>query len=168
MLDALTVVLDVYQTLVPGKDRDTGAEQVTNLPKNVAPPFKWSVRADPPSSGKFVFQTTLGDLAPAAGQHLYNLVKSFRTTGLPPAGVHQGGRSGGKVGEFLNTEGKLPQRPAGYYTESDLYPSGYYSSPNYRGEHRAILGKDGEVYITFDHYKSFYDVRWSLPSWLTP
>jgi len=75
----------------------------------------------------------------------------MRRTGRPPAGVAQGGRPGGKRGLFENGEGKLPPRPRGYYIESDIWPRG----PAARGAERLVFGREGEVYYTGDHYRTF-------------
>lgn len=54
-------------------------------------------------------------------------------------------------GEFSNREGRLPQKGAGYYREYTVETSG---SPD-RGARRIVTGRNGEVYYTGDHYRSF-------------
>jgi guanyl-specific ribonuclease Sa len=76
-------------------------------------------------------------------------------TGRPPAGVAQGGRRGGRRGVFVNAERRLPVKPAGYYHESDVWPSR--GSP--RGAERLVFGKNAEVYYSPDHYRSFRRLR---------
>lgn len=49
----------------------------------------------------------------------------------------------------------LPAKPYGYYMEYDLYP---YISPA-RGTGRLIIGANGEVYHTPNHYGTFYRPR---------
>jgi hypothetical protein len=84
-----------------------------------------------------------------------NVIESFDKTGKPPEGVWQGGRRGQQRGLFMNDKGKLPIKPHGYYTESDIWPG----SPGNRGAERLIIGRGGEVYYTPDHYKKFVRIR---------
>ena len=83
------------------------------------------------------------------------VIDSMDRTGRPPTGIAQGGRRAGRRGVFENAEGRLPARPRGYYTETDVWPRG----PGGRGGERLIFGKDGEVYYTGDHYRTFRRVR---------
>ncbi len=55
---------------------------------------------------------------------------------------------------FGNNEGLLPKRARGYYHEYTVATPG--SSD--RGERRLIVGRDGDVYYTSDHYNSFRQV----------
>ncbi|MBP9947965.1 MAG: hypothetical protein KBH14_16285 [Vicinamibacteria bacterium] len=75
-------------------------------------------------------------------------------TGKPPRGVFQGGRRSGKKGVFVNAERRLPQRPAGYWIESDVWPK---DGP--RDAERLVFGREGEVYWTRDHYETFVRLR---------
>jgi len=60
--------------------------------------------------------------------------------------------AGGAEGSvFGNLEGLLPQRPHGYYRE---YPVPTPGSDD-RGARRLVVGEDGELYYTGDHYQSF-------------
>jgi len=81
------------------------------------------------------------------------VVLSLDQTGTPPSGVAQGGRGG--RGVFQNAEGRLPRRPPGYYTESDVWPRGRGG----RGAERLVVGREGEVYYSADHYRSFERLR---------
>ena len=58
-------------------------------------------------------------------------------------------------GVFGNREGLLPQQARGYYREYVV------RTPNIRhaGPQRLVIGKDGEVYYTHDHYASFIRIR---------
>lgn len=56
---------------------------------------------------------------------------------------------------FRNLERRLPQKPAGYYTEY-VHPTPGLNGP---GPQRIIIGKEGEAYYTHDHYNSFRKVR---------
>ncbi|MET7894731.1 ribonuclease domain-containing protein [Streptomyces mirabilis] len=67
----------------------------------------------------------------------------------------KGGKKGYQRGIFTNDAGKLPKRKAGYYAESDVWPTGGAN----RGAQRLIFGMKGEVYYTGDHYDTFYPVR---------
>lgn len=58
-------------------------------------------------------------------------------------------RNDGSV--FQNREGKLPRKPNGYYHEF-VVPTPRENGP---GPQRLILGEAGEVFYTYDHYKSF-------------
>jgi guanyl-specific ribonuclease Sa len=79
------------------------------------------------------------------------VVAAMRGSGAPPAGVAQGGRRGGEQGVFLNLEGRLPRRARGYYKETDVWPR----AAGGRGAERLIFGRDGEVFYTGDHYRTF-------------
>ncbi|MPY84572.1 MAG: ribonuclease N [Actinophytocola sp.] len=61
----------------------------------------------------------------------------------------EAGEAEGSV--FGNREGLLPQRPYGYYRE---YPVPTPGSDD-RGARRLVVGEDGELYYTGDHYQSF-------------
>ncbi|MEY9907576.1 ribonuclease T1 [Catenulispora sp. MAP12-49] len=52
---------------------------------------------------------------------------------------------------FQNRERRLPAEPSGYYREYTVATPGAVD----RGARRLILGKNGELYYTPDHYKSF-------------
>jgi ribonuclease T1 len=55
---------------------------------------------------------------------------------------------------FNNFEGLLPARPRGYYREYTVPTPGERD----RGARRLIVGGDGDVYYTDDHYESFRQV----------
>jgi ribonuclease T1 len=52
---------------------------------------------------------------------------------------------------FQNREGLLPSEPSGYYREYTVATPGVVD----RGARRLILGRQGELYYTPDHYRSF-------------
>jgi ribonuclease T1 len=56
---------------------------------------------------------------------------------------------------FDNREDLLPQRAAGYYREYTVETPG---SPD-RGARRIVAGRDGELYYTRDHYRSFIRIE---------
>lgn len=55
---------------------------------------------------------------------------------------------------FNNFEGRLPQRATGYYHEYTVPTPGMAN----RGTRRLIVGRDGDVYYTGDHYQTFRQV----------
>ena len=57
-------------------------------------------------------------------------------------------------GVFGNREGLLPDRFDGYYREYTVETPG----SDDRGARRIIVGDDGEIYYTDDHYESFVEV----------
>ncbi len=52
---------------------------------------------------------------------------------------------------FNNREGQLPQKARGYYHEFTVKTPGARD----RGARRIITGRDGELYYTDDHYRTF-------------
>lgn len=56
---------------------------------------------------------------------------------------------------FGNREDLLPQKSAGYYREYTVETPG---SPD-RGARRIVAGRDGEIYYTRDHYRSFVRIE---------
>jgi ribonuclease T1 len=52
---------------------------------------------------------------------------------------------------FQNRERRLPQKPAGYYHEF-VHPTPGVGGP---GPQRIITGREGEIYYTPDHYRTF-------------
>lgn len=83
------------------------------------------------------------------------VVTNMDRTGRPPSGVAQGGRRGSRPGVFQNAERRLPVRAPGYYRESDVWPR----RAGARGGERLIFGREGEVYFSADHYRSFMRLR---------
>ena len=63
---------------------------------------------------------------------------------------------------FTNTEHLLPDAPPGYYHEFVHWPYGLNERPygmRFPGPMRVLLGANGEVYFSGDHYASVYDVN---------
>jgi filamentous hemagglutinin len=56
---------------------------------------------------------------------------------------------------FENRERRLPRKPSGYYKEY-VHPTEGLDGP---GPQRVVIGKEGEVYYTADHYKTFLKVE---------
>jgi guanyl-specific ribonuclease Sa len=92
---------------------------------------------------------------PRQDAQIRKVVESMDRTGLPPAGVMQGGRRGSQRAVFQNLERRLPAKPPGYYRESDVWPQGSGS----RGAERLVFGREGQVYYSKDHYRSFVRLR---------
>lgn len=55
---------------------------------------------------------------------------------------------------FFNRERLLPNKPNGYYREYTIPTPGERS----RGARRFVVGSQGEIYYTSDHYQSFFRV----------
>lgn len=55
---------------------------------------------------------------------------------------------------FNNFEGRLPVRPGGYYREYTVPTPGSRD----RGARRLVVGHDGDVFYTDDHYETFRQV----------
>ena len=55
---------------------------------------------------------------------------------------------------FRNRQGRLPNKPAGYYREYTVDTPG---AP-YRGTRRIVQGRGTETYYTDDHYRSFVQI----------
>ena len=54
---------------------------------------------------------------------------------------------------FYNEEGKLPQKYDRIWYEADIdYISGY------RNNSRILYSNDGLIFVTYDHYKTFYEI----------
>ncbi|TVP86559.1 MAG: ribonuclease [Thioalkalivibrio sp.] len=58
-------------------------------------------------------------------------------------------------GVFQNREGLLPDRPRGHYREYVVRTPDI----SHAGPQRLVIGADGEVYYTHDHYQSFRRIR---------
>lgn len=56
---------------------------------------------------------------------------------------------------FYNRERLLPNKPKGYYKEYTIPTPGRRD----RGARRFVIGRQGEIYYTQDHYRSFYRVQ---------
>lgn len=110
------------------------------------------------SASRFVVSNRTGgsviDTASEATQaQVQRVVTSIRTTGKPPEGARQGTAPGGPVGVFRNNQEKLPKKPEGYYTESDVWPG-----PGPRGSERVVVGQGGEAWYGPDHYGTFREL----------
>lgn len=56
---------------------------------------------------------------------------------------------------FQNREGRLPERPRGYYREYTVPTPGL----SHRGARRIVAGRDGDYWYTDDHYRTFKRIR---------
>lgn len=68
-------------------------------------------------------------------------------------GQADGHRGDGDV--FENREGLLPSRPSGYYRKYVIRTPGI----RHAGPQRLIIGRNGDVWYTHDHYRNFVAVR---------
>ena len=56
-------------------------------------------------------------------------------------------------GEYFNSNGHLPNAPGRVWYEADInYKSGY------RNTQRIVYSKDGLIFVTYDHYVTFYEI----------
>jgi ribonuclease T1 len=81
---------------------------------------------------------------PAEGRHTLNLIKK--------GGPFPYERDGATFGNF---ERLLPAKAKGHYREFTVPTPGARN----RGARRIVAGKDGELFYTADHYKSFKRIR---------
>jgi guanyl-specific ribonuclease Sa len=105
-------------------------------------------------------------------QQIDFVVQHHNRFGRPPAGIAQGSRKGAQRGIFDNVAApgrqRLPEMPEGYYREVDVFPRQILKKGEVpagarrvlsRDDLRLILGQNGEVYISFDHYTTFIRLR---------
>ena len=66
-------------------------------------------------------------------------------------------------GIWTNTQKSLPTAPSGYYHEFVVWPSANTADRpygiNFPGPMRLVIGKNGEIYFTGDHYSTFQKVK---------
>ena len=68
------------------------------------------------------------------------------------ADVTNGKMIGGDI--YKNREGKLPQASGRIWYEADInYTSGH------RGTERILYSNDGLIFVTYDHYQTFYEIQ---------
>ena len=58
---------------------------------------------------------------------------------------------GGDV--FANSAAKLPSAPGRIWYEADI---NYYDGR--RNRHRVLWSNDGLIFVTYDHYSTFYEI----------
>jgi guanyl-specific ribonuclease Sa len=125
-------------------------------PARVAPVSPPAPQTSEPEAALSPVASGLRSLGDAAlDVQVRQVVESMDRDGRPPERVAQGGRRGGRKGVFENAERRLPVRSRGYYTESDVWPR----SSGGRGRERLIFGREGEVYYSADHYRTFVRLR---------
>lgn len=56
-------------------------------------------------------------------------------------------------GIYLNEDGHLPQADGRIWYEADI---NYYEGK--RNKHRVLWSNDGLIFVTYDHYKTFYEI----------
>lgn len=128
---------------------------------------EWWAATGPQSAG--ISQTGGADIAPA--QDLSLLVRGVEVRDLDGRVAWRGDvdlaphlariergerdrhRNDGEI--FHNRERLLPQRPRGHYREYVIRTPGI----SHAGPQRLVLGSDGEIFYTSDHYRSFQRIR---------
>lgn len=64
--------------------------------------------------------------------------------------------SAGKMlfsGVYENSDGHLPQKPGRIWYEADIN-----YTPGRRNLHRILWSNDGLIFVTYDHYETFYEI----------
>ncbi len=56
-------------------------------------------------------------------------------------------------GDHQNRYGKLPSAPGRSWYEADINYSG-----GYRNHDRILFSSDGLIFVTYDHYKTYYEI----------
>lgn len=102
----------------------------------------WS-RGSAPAESRSVPALTLSEL-PAEAQHTLRLIRKGGPFPYQRDGV-----------VFGNFERALPARSRGYYREYTVPTPGL----SHRGARRIVAGRNGELYYTGDHYRSFKRIR---------
>lgn len=54
---------------------------------------------------------------------------------------------------YKNRDGKLPSSPGRVWHEADIDYSG-----GYRNKYRILYSNDGLIFVSYDHYKTFYEI----------
>ncbi len=72
--------------------------------------------------------------------------------GKPPARFAPGKMLGGDI--YYNKDGHLPTAPGRVWYEADI---NYYEGK--RNDHRILYSNDGLLFVTYDHYKTFYEIK---------
>jgi ribonuclease T1 len=107
--------------------------------------------------------TALVALVVATGAAAFPPPAEIGLAELPPEARHTVAliRSGGPFpydhdgAVFGNREARLPAQPRGYYREYTVRTPGARD----RGARRIVAGRDGELYYTGNHYRSFTRIR---------
>lgn len=90
-------------------------------------------------------------------KHVLGTVDLRRDIERIAAGEKHSHRNDGTV--FRNFEKILPQKPSGYYREYVVPTKGIHGA----GPQRLVIGKEGEIYYTPDHYETFIRVAGQDP-----
>ena len=56
-------------------------------------------------------------------------------------------------GVYENSDGHLPQKPGRIWYEADIN-----YTPGRRNLHRILWSNDGLIFVTYDHYETFYEI----------
>ncbi|WP_411056659.1 ribonuclease domain-containing protein [Streptomyces sp. E11-3] len=90
-----------------------------------------------------------------------NMVFGCWASACPPSYEALSCRRGRPAGEYGNGNGQLPGRPLGYYTESDVWPSG--RGTGNRGSERLVFGGEGRGVLHLQSLRQFHPA--SMRSW---
>lgn len=71
--------------------------------------------------------------------------------GKSPVKFISGKMIGGDV--YINSDGHLPDAPGRIWHEADI---NYYEGK--RNKHRILWSNDGLIFVTYDHYETFYEI----------
>ncbi len=145
----------IFVEVTPGQDntrsRNESSRAVTNSPaQSTSDPRKTDAKRKSPATtaklenqtikdfGRVVFKGTI-DLQPTLDRIARGEKNSHRNDGAT----------------FGNRERRLPQKPNSYYTEY-VHPTKGINGP---GPQRVIVGKQGDVWYTPDHYETFKKIK---------
>ena len=80
-----------------------------------------------------------------------------KSLGWKPQKANLGQSAPGKMmfgGEYFNDNGKLPQKAGRKWYEADInYETGK------RNKSRILFSNDGLIFVTYDHYETFYEIK---------
>lgn len=131
-------------SVLPPSDSQAPAERPIVDPSN-----------SPPEKSLFVRKVVLRD---ARGRVLYRGDIDLSPT-LERIAADRRLRFSNDGSTFQNREKRLPRQPAGYYREW-VVPTPNEEGP---GPQRIVTGKDGEVWYTGDHYRTFRRIPYTWP-----
>jgi hypothetical protein len=80
-----------------------------------------------------------------------------KSLGWKPKKANLGQSAPGKMmfgGEYFNDNGKVPQKAGRKWYEADInYETGK------RNKSRILFSNDGLIFVTYDHYETFYEIK---------
>lgn len=136
---------------IPSAPRSTPVEDAEPVHTDSPAPRQEPRREPPPKRPVVIDNVTLKD---ADGNLVYRGSVDLQPT-LDRIAAGKRLRFPNDGSTFQNREGRLPRRAAGYYHEY-VHPTPKLDGP---GPQRIVVGDDGEVYYTHDHYRTFKRIR---------